>query len=373
MKIVVDDKIPYIKGVLEKYAELHYLNGAKINNAVLQDADALITRTRTKCNAENLSGTKLKLITSATIGFDHIDTEWCDSNGIEWTNAPGCNSGSVMQYVAAVLTLLVRNKGWTLKGKSIAVVGVGNVGSKVSALANLLGMQVYEVDPPRDRNEPDKTFYNLHDVIDKVDVVTFHTPLIKDGIDKTYHLCNADLLLKMKPNAVVINSSRGEVIDGMALKKALSNNIIGDAVLDVWEQEPNIDTELLEKVWIATPHIAGYSQDGKAKGTEMSVQKISRYFNLGMDNWEVSGLPEPEQSEIVIDCQNLSEEEVIVNAILHTYPLMRDDEHLKEAPEKFEFLRGSYPIRREFKAFNVRLINGNAVLQNTLSALGFTS
>jgi erythronate-4-phosphate dehydrogenase len=159
LKIIADNKIPFLKGALENFAEVQYLPGAIINNEVLLDADALITRTRTKCNQNTLENTKVKLITSATIGYDHIDTKWCENNGIDWTNAPGCNSESVKQYVAAVLALLVKEKGWQLEGRTIAVVGVGNVGSKVSAMARALGMIVYEVDPPRAREESDMHFY----------------------------------------------------------------------------------------------------------------------------------------------------------------------------------------------------------------------
>ncbi|WP_439181825.1 4-phosphoerythronate dehydrogenase [Carboxylicivirga taeanensis] len=371
LKIVADNKIPFLKGVLEPFAKVEYLPGAEITNEVLIDADALITRTRTKCNSASLAGTRVKLITSATIGFDHIDTAWCDKHAIKWTNAPGCNSESVKQYIAAVLALLVRDKKWNLAGKSIAVVGVGNVGRKVSAMAKVLGMKVYEVDPPRARLEKDKTFYALEEVIGKVDVVTFHTPLTRDSKDATYHLCNAELLLCMKPDAVVINSSRGEVVDGSALKVALKEGRIGDAVLDVWENEPHIDHELLETVWIATPHIAGYSQDGKAKGTQMSVQAISRFFNLGIDNWEPHNIPQPAVPNVTIDCTGKADEAVIAEAILHTYALLKDDADLRTNLAQFEVLRGAYPVRREFQAYQVELINGRPHVKEKLLALGF--
>ncbi|WP_289055053.1 4-phosphoerythronate dehydrogenase [Carboxylicivirga marina] len=372
LKIVADNKIPFLDGALEPYADVCYLPGGDISSDVLKDADALITRTRTKCNESTLSGSKLKMITSATIGFDHIDTAWCEQNGIEWTNAPGCNSESVKQYVGAVLALLVLEKGWQLKEKSIAIVGVGNVGSKVSTMASALGMTVYEVDPPRARREKDKYFYQLHDVVHKADIITFHTPLTRDGDERTYHLANEGLLLKMKSDAVLINSSRGEVVDGNALKKTLQNKGIGNAVLDVWENEPNIDTDLLNLVWIATPHIAGYSQDGKAKGTQMSVQAISRYFNLGIDDWEATGIPEPEEKLITIDCDHLSDGKVAALAMLHTYHLMSDDAALRTDLAKFEYLRGAYPVRREFSAYQIDLINGSEGLKEKLLKLGFS-
>ncbi len=371
MKIVADNKIPFLEGALEPFAEVQYLAGADINNEVLINADVLITRTRTKCNESTLKGSNVKLITSATIGFDHIDTKWCDANNITWTNAPGCNSESVKQYIGAVLALLVDEKGWTLKDKSIAVVGVGNVGSKVSAMASALGMTVYEIDPPRANNEDADSFHNLDDVAEMADIITFHTPLTREGVDRTYHLCDASLLSRMKPDAVVINSSRGEVVNGEALKEALLNKQIGAAVLDVWENEPNIDTELLNNVWIATPHIAGYSQDGKAKGTQMSVQAISRFFNLGIDNWEAQGIPQPEAPLISIDCVGLDDVQVIAKAMLHTYPLKRDDADLRKDVSQFEHLRGAYPVRREFQAYSVELLNGSQLIREQLLQLGF--
>ncbi|MCT4643808.1 MAG: 4-phosphoerythronate dehydrogenase [Carboxylicivirga sp.] len=373
LKIIADNKIPFLKGALENFAEVQYLPGAIINNEVLLDADALITRTRTKCNQNTLENTKVKLITSATIGYDHIDTKWCENNGIDWTNAPGCNSESVKQYVAAVLALLVKEKGWQLEGRTIAVVGVGNVGSKVSAMARALGMIVYEVDPPRAREESDMHFYELDEVVGKADVITFHTPLIRDGEDKTFHLCDSDLLSKMKTNAVVINSSRGEVVDGTALKSALINKKIEAAVLDVWESEPKIDAELLDLVWIATPHIAGYSQDGKAKGTQMSVQAISQYFNLGIDNWQASNIPRPKHPVIAIDGTNKTFELILAEAILHTYSLKSDDADLRSDIEKFEYLRGAYPVRREFAAYDVEISGGSIDAKNKLEKIGFRS
>jgi erythronate-4-phosphate dehydrogenase len=371
LKIVADNKIPFLQGALESFAEVQYLPGAEITNETLLNADALITRTRTRCNQATLKGTNVKLITSATIGFDHIDTGWCEANNIAWTNAPGCNSESVKQYIGAVLALLVDVKGWKLAGKSIAVVGVGNVGSKVSAMARALGMNVYEIDPPRARREAHTHFYQLEDIVGEADIITFHTPLTRSGTDKTYYLCDAGLLSRMKSGAVVINSSRGEVVDGEALKTALMANQIGAAVLDVWEHEPHIDTVLMDKVWIATPHIAGYSQDGKAKGTQMSVQAISRFFQLGIDNWQPQGMPQPDAPLISIDCAGKDDEQVVSQAILHTYALKQDDADLRQDVGQFEYLRGAYPVRREFQAYDVELHNGNQLLREQLLKLGF--
>lgn len=371
MKIIADNKIPYLKGAFEAIATVEYYPGAGIDAQIVKDANALITRTRTKCNKALLTDSSIKMIASATIGFDHIDTSFCEANNIQWTNAPGCNSGSVKQYISAVLGLLVEEKEWTLRGKRIAVVGVGNVGSKVSALCKALGMVVYEIDPPRAKDETDKTFYKLLDVVDKVDIITFHTPLTREGTYKTYHLCDEALLKKMQSNCVVINTSRGEVVDGQALKTALNKKDIQLAVLDVWEHEPELDRDLLELVWIATPHIAGYSQDGKANGTQMSVQAISKKFHLGLDNWQPGELPAPQYPELIIDCKRLTNDEIAANAFLHTYDLRADDQRLRNSPTSFEKQRGDYPVRREFKAFHIQLENGIQEYEKLLQAVGF--
>ncbi|TAJ09743.1 4-phosphoerythronate dehydrogenase [Marinilabiliaceae bacterium JC017] len=371
MKIIADNKIPFLQGALEPFAEIKYLPGNQISKTDVTDAQALIVRTRTQCNAGLLDGSTVKIITSATIGYDHIDVEWCEANNIRWTNAPGCNSGSVMQYIAAVLAFLVEEKEWQLKGKKIAIVGVGNVGSKVSALAKTLGMEVYEVDPPRARKEPNKTFYKLSDVAPIADIITFHTPLTREGADKTFHLYNDQLQSRLKPNVVVINSSRGEVINSQTLKQGLTAKQVGLAILDVWENEPQIDLELLSKTWIATPHIAGYSQDGKANGTMMSVQAISRELNLGIDHWQPQALPEPNQPELIIDCHQQSLEKILTKAIRHTYDIMADDRQLRADPSLFEKLRGDYPVRREFHAFKILLQNGTPTHAEALKQLGF--
>ena len=372
MKFIVDDKIPFIRGVLEKFGEVKYIPGKNVRPEDVKDADALITRTRTKCNESLLSGSGISIIASATIGYDHIDTGWCEQHGIEWTNAPGCNSGSVMQYIASVFSLLIAEKGIDLKGKKIGIVGVGNVGSKVSVVAKAFGMEVYEIDPPRQEAEPDKTFYVLDEVAGDMDIITFHTPLTREGKHKTFHLFNDVLLRKLKQDVVIINSSRGEVVDNVLLKRALNEQRTGPAVLDVWENEPDIDTGLLDKVWIGTPHIAGYSQDGKANGTMMSVQAVSRKLQLGIDDWNPAGVPEPAEKRITIDAAGLSDNEVLAKAILHTYNVRNDDKALREDPGKFEYLRGSYPVRREFFAYEVVLKGGDETTARKLESLGFS-
>lgn len=370
MKIVIDDKIPYIKGVLEPFAEVVYLTGSKISNQDLIDADALFTRTRTKCNAELLKGTSIKFIATATIGYDHIDTRYCESNGIYWTNAPGCNSSSVQQYIASALTYLAIHNGFKLSDKKLGVVGVGNVGSKVVALAKTLGMQVLMNDPPRARKENNADFVPLETILKECDIITFHVPLNKDGEDKTVHLADTSFFNKMRPGTIIINSSRGEVVDNKVLKEIIKQQKTGGCVLDVWEGEPNLDEELLQLVDIGTPHIAGYSYDGKANGTAMSVQAFSRFFKLGIDNWYPSKIETPNNTLIDIDCSGKSNEEIIYEVFSKTYDIKADDQRLRNSLVSFEKQRGDYPLRREFAVYRLKFSKTNHSYQ-FFKELGF--
>ncbi len=372
MKIVCDNKIPFIKGALEPYAEVVYLPGAQTTAEVVRDADAIITRTRTICNESLLKGSKVKVIATATIGFDHIDTRWCESNGIAWENSPGCNSWSVKQYIASVLVRLSQKYGFRFEEMTLGVVGVGNVGGKVSEIASLLGMKVLLNDPPRARREGAAAFVPLDELIEKSDIVTVHVPLTDEGEDRTFHLFDAARLASMREDQILINSSRGEVVDNMALKASLRQHALKAAVLDVWEGEPDLDRELIGLLDITTPHIAGYSADGKANGTTMSVQTVARHLDLPLKQWKASGVPAPEQSlDFEIDAAGKSLQEVLSEAILYTYDVYADSDTLRQSPDTFEKQRGDYPIRREFTAFRLKLRHGTAEMAERLSQIGF--
>ena len=311
MKIIVDDKIPYIHGALEPFAEVVYLPGSKTTAEVVKDADALITRTRTICNEALLSGSSVKIIATATIGYDHIDTDYCDRAGIKWTNAPGCNAKSVEQYIASAIMVMAEKKNGTLAGKTIGVVGVGNVGSKIAKIAEMLGMRVLLNDPPRAREEGEKGFVGLDTILKESDVITLHVPLNQDGIDATFHLADEKLFARMARKPVFINSCRGEVVKTAALKDAIRTGQVSGAVVDCWENEPDIDSELLALVDLGTPHIAGYSRDGKAKGTEMTVQAVSRFLGLGSKNWKASNVEKPDKPEILIDGTDKTTQQIL--------------------------------------------------------------
>jgi erythronate-4-phosphate dehydrogenase len=371
MKIVADDKIPFLKGVLEPYAEVVYLPGKKIDREVLKDADALLIRTRTKCTENLLKGTSVKFIGTATIGFDHIDTIYCDKNEITWTNAPGCNSSSVQQYITAALLKLSFDHKFSLKDKTIGIIGVGNVGSKIEKVARILEMKVLLNDPPRARREGESGFVNLGNILYNSDIITIHVPLNIVGEDKTYHLFNERNFKKMKRGVWFFNSSRGEVTETSALKKAILYGKLGGAVIDVWENEPDIDLELMAATFIATPHIAGYSTDGKANGTAMVVNSLSGYFNLPLKSWYPEAVPEPASPEIVIDCKGKSDEEILRYAVTHTYDIAGDDFKLRFSPSDFEKQRGDYPLRREFLAYRIALKGGSKKVHKMLEGLGF--
>lgn len=323
MKVIVDNKIPYIKEAINRIAdEVVFLPGADFTKEAVKDADALIVRTRTRCNRELLEGTQVKFIATATIGYDHIDTEYCREAGITWTNCPGCNAGSVEQYVRSVLGLLQRKKGLDLKNATIGVVGVGHVGSRVARMAKLLGMRVLLNDPPR-ADKGETGFVDLATIARECDVITFHTPLIQEGIYRTYHLVDKDFLFSLKRAPYLINSSRGEVVDTASLLASLAAGKVKDVVIDTWENEPRISRDLLEAAFLATPHIAGYSADGKANATRMSLEALCRFFGMEVE-FEITPPEGPSD-----------------------YDPTRDSEWLKADPEKFEWFRGNYPIRRE--------------------------
>jgi erythronate-4-phosphate dehydrogenase len=371
IRIISDDKIPFLRGVLEPYAEVIYLPGKQIDNESLKKADALLVRTRTKCNETLLKGTQVKFIGTATIGYDHIDTKFCETNGITWTNSPGCNSSSVQQYIAAALLKTASGYHFDLKDKTIGIIGVGNVGSKVEKLAGILGMKVLLNDPPRSRSEDKTKFVDLETVLTESDIVTVHVPLIYAEEDKTYHLFDDGNFRKMKKGVWFFNTSRGEVTDTSSLKRALASGKLSGSILDVWENEPDIDQKLMKSAFIATPHIAGYSTDGKANGTSMVVNSLCRYFNLPPENWYPEDLPVPSGASVTIDVKDKSDYEILREVVFHTYNIEDDDSKLRSNPSDFEKFRGDYPLRREFPVYTVHLNGENNRVRNMLKAMGF--
>lgn len=371
MKFIIDDKIPYIKGALEPFGEVLYLSGPKTTPAIAKNADAIITRTRTICNKELLDGSSVKFIATATIGYDHIDTDYCDNAGVKWTNAPGCNSKSVEQYIASALFVLAERKGFELKNKTIGIVGVGQVGSKVARVCELFGMNVILNDPPRERAEGSEKFCSLNYIIENADIITLHVPLNMQGEDSTFHLADDTFFKSLKRKPIVFNSCRGEVLDSFSAKSALKEGLISGLIIDCWENEPDIDMELLGMVDLATPHIAGYSKDGKANGTSLSIQAVSRFFGLGLDDWKATDVELPAKTIISIDGTGLDKEKIIARAVLATYDIRIDDQDFRSNPNLFEKLRGDYYVRREYPVFTVEAKNVSSETIEVLESLGF--
>lgn len=346
MKVIVDNKIPFIKEAIEQIAdEVLYAPGKEFTPELINDADALIIRTRTECNRELLENSHVRFIATATIGFDHIDTDFCKKAGITWTNAPGCNSSSVAQYLQSSLLLLKQLKNIDLGKMTIGIIGVGNVGSKVAQVAKEFGMKVLLNDLPREDHESSIAFSSLQTLAQNCDILTFHTPLYKEGRYKTYHLANDDFFHSLKRHPIIINTSRGEVVDTSALLNALDAGLVTDAIIDVWENEPDINLSLLKKTFIGTPHIAGYSADGKANATRMSLNALCHFFNIE-PNFQIKP-PLPKNFNLTVSDME--------EAYLQMYDPRRDSEVLKQEPNMFEKLRGDYPLRREKKAYTIHI------------------
>lgn len=338
MKVVIDDKIPYIKGKPEALGfKAVYLPGGEINATDVEDADALIVRTRTRCNRSLLEGSRVKFVVTATIGYDHLDTQYLDQAGIAWTNCPGCNASSVGQYFRNSMIVLAQKGIIGLDSCKVGIVGFGHVGREVAKACKEIGCTFVANDPPLQAEGTVKGLVDIAQICEDCDVITFHVPLTTDGPYPTFHLADAKFFASLRRRPVVVNASRGAVADNNAWVEALENGSIRAAVVDTWENEPQIDRRLLHLATIATPHIAGYSADGKANATRMSLAALCKFFGIEPTfSVEPPALP-----------QSLSQSGNAFERALQLYNPLRDSEALKANPEKFEWLRGNYPLRRE--------------------------
>ena len=341
MKFVIDRHIPFIEGVLEPYGDVVYALPQDIIPAMVADADALLVRTRTRIDADLLEGGKCRFVATATIGMDHFDMDWCKARGVTALNAPGCNAPAVAQYVFAAIARL-----WPrpLADTTLAVVGVGNVGGIVRRWAESMGMKVLVVDPPRAEAERTSGWSDMADVARQADIITFHTPLTRTGAYPTHHLADTDFFNSLKRRPLVINASRGGVVDNRAWLEAIKSGLTCANVVDVWEGEPTISKELMNAADIVTPHIAGYSMDGKIRATGMVLDGVSRHF----------GLP-----ELKADSRPACSvpQSVTLDDVASSYDIMGDDRRMRTAIMStrndaqlrtvFEQLRDKYPLREE--------------------------
>lgn len=341
MKFVIDKAIPFIEGVLEPFGETEYLDGASIGAAQARDADALLIRTRTKCDAAMLKNSKVRIIATATIGTDHIDLDYCKQKGIWVQNSSGCNAGGVMNYVLSAIYGIASRMRMPLKGATVGIIGVGNVGSRVMQTLTLMGFQTLLCDPPRAEAEGSAQFCDLDFLLRNSDIVTMHVPL--NG--STRGMADASFFSKMKLGAIFVNASRGEIVVEEDLLSASEK--LGAVVIDTWCNEPRINKALVEKASIATPHIAGYSFQGKLRGTSMAVRAVARHLGIKELYDFFPDVREEAKDAVKLDLRGKSEGQ-IASVIQYNYPIFTDDFMFRVNPDDFEKLRENYRYRREF-------------------------
>jgi erythronate-4-phosphate dehydrogenase len=361
VQIVADENIPFVAECFSSIGDVEVVSGRGMTPNIIADAEVLLVRSITPVNGDLLSGSKVRFVGTATIGFDHIDTEYLSRNNIGFASAPGSNANSAAEYVIAALLNIAKQHSIDLESKSIGIIGVGNVGSKVAKKCEALGMKTYLNDPPLKRQTGDSKYLPIEKLFD-CDFMTLHTPLTFEGEDKTFHLADKSFFYSLKKGCIFINASRGGVVDSSALKAAIRTSRLQAAVLDVWENEPNIDVELLEMVDIGTPHIAGYSLDGKVAGMIMIYKAACEYFGLEAKYDIGDFLPEPSVPELKINLNSGSEQDLLLDTVNKIYDIKADDARLRQILEKsmeqrgvfFDHLRKTYPVRREFQ--NTKII-----------------
>ena len=378
MKIVADENIPFVKECFSSIGEVYTCPAAAITPDTIADADILLVRSVTKTDTKLLADSNVRFVGTATIGTEHVDIDYLNQAGIAFASAPGSNANSVAEYIVAALLSVARKYKFTIEDKSIGIVGVGNVGSKVAVKTAALGMNVKLNDPPLQRKTQDKKYLPLESLFD-CDFITLHTPLTFDCLDKTYHLADEDFFKRLKPGAGFINTSRGGVCDTDALKNEIAQKHIGPVVLDVWENEPDIDNELLLKVDLSTPHIAGYSLDGKVNGMIMIYNALCRHLDIEPEFTLEDFLPKPDLPEIQIDTNKPDTQTALHDTVQQVYNINRDDFNTREIlvvpqPQRGAFftgLRKDYPVRREFQNTRVVIEPENNQLKDTLQGIGF--
>ena len=379
LKIVADAAIPFAHDAFSVLGTVLRIPGRDIDAAAVRDADALIVRTVTKVDEALLAGSRVRFVGTATIGFDHVDVDYLTAAGIGFATAAGCNATSVAEYVTTALLQLAVWRDWRLSEKTLGVIGVGNCGSRVAARAEALGVTVLQNDPPLRRQTGDARFRPIDELLERADLLTYHVPLNRGGIDNTFHVINAETLGRMREGAAVLNTCRGPVHETAALKDALRAGRIAAAVVDVWEDEPNIDLDLLGLVRIATPHVAGYSRDGKVGGTTMMFQALRRHFGSEAV-WDPQAvIGPPPVPELTLTAGGRRDEAVLAEVTSAVYDILADDAGLRRIADLpadqrgpcFDRLRSEYAVRREFRFTTLDCPDATPALAAKLTALGF--
>ncbi|VGO21104.1 4-phosphoerythronate dehydrogenase [Pontiella sulfatireligans] len=379
MKIVCAETVLLAQEAFSLAGKTVVIPDREITRDDLFDADALIVRSKTKINADLISGTPVKFVGTATAGTDHIDSDALGKRGIYWCAAPGCNANSVSEYLVAALLVLRRRHGYDLEGKTIGVIGCGNVGSRVVKKCHALGMNVLRNDPPLAAVSADPDFLPLEHVLAESDIVTLHIPLVKTGPWPTERLADYLFFEQLKPGAIFINAARGSVCDYDALLAAKAGGAVAQTVIDVWNPEPAFRPDVLKLADLASPHIAGHSYEGKLNGTIACYNELCNFFEL-RKSWDIAAsLPQPDVPHIEIDCNGRSDEEVLYEIIGQIYDIETDDRLIRDASvqnevdraRNFDALRKSYRTRREFKNTELTLNNAATALRHKAKALGF--
>ena len=378
MKIVADQNIPHVAECFAHLGEVALCPGRAMAPATVADADVLLVRSVTQVNAALLEDSPVRFVGTATIGVEHIDRDYLKARGIGFAAAPGSNATSVADWVSAVLLEIGHRQHRTLSGLTIGIVGVGNVGRRVARQCEALGLRTVWNDPPLARETGDACYRPLAEVL-ACDIVTLHTPLTRSGEDKSFHLADRDFFAELKSGAVFLNSGRGAVHDTAALKEAIQAGRLGGVALDVWEAEPAIDTDLLRDVDIATPHIAGYSLDGKIAGLIMIYEALCRHLEQETTRQPADFLPSEDAQVIDLTASELGDQQQIHLAVQQVYAIAADDARMREllkvdASQRgafFDRLRKDYPIRREYHTAAVRVADVNGTVARTLTGLGF--
>jgi erythronate-4-phosphate dehydrogenase len=379
MKILCSTSMPYAREAFGTLGETTVMEGRRIAPEHVRGVDILAIRSTTKVNRQLLEDSAVKFVGTATIGIDHMEVAFLQQAGIAWCYAPGCNANSVSEYLTAALLCLARRHGFALEGRTIGVIGVGNVGSRVVQKAGALGLRVLQNDPPRFEATHDPVFRPLDEVLAGSDIVTLHVPLAKTGRWGTVGMADQRFFEKLKPGSVFINAARGGVVNGPALLRAVDAGIVSHAVIDTWEPEPAFPTDLLDRVDIATPHIAGHSFEGKVNGTVMVYREACRFLGVEAE-WKPDALlPPPVVPEVRVDARGREDEEVLWDVVRRVYNIEEDDARLRGGSvsdealraRHFDRLRREYPIRREFQFTRVQVLNGRPELRRKIAGLGF--
>ncbi|MNB89762.1 Erythronate-4-phosphate dehydrogenase [compost metagenome] len=372
MKILVDENMPYARELFSRLGDVKAVPGRPIPLAELDDADALMVRSVTKVNETLLSGKSVKFVGTATAGTDHVDDAWLAQAGIGFSAAPGCNAIAVVEYVFSSLLMLGERDGFALKDRTVGIVGVGNVGGRLQKRLEALGIRTLLCDPPRADRGDEGDFRALDELVEQADVITFHTPLFKDGSYKSLHLADEAFIRRLKPGTILINACRGPVVDNAALLKCLEEGQDLSVVLDVWEPEPDLNVTLLNHVDVATAHIAGYTLEGKARGTTQVFEAYSAFIGNPQQVSLDSLLPAPEFGRITL---HGSLDESSLKRLVHlVYDVRRDDALLRKVagtPGEFDKLRKNYLERREWSSLYV--ICDDATAATLLNQLGFNA